>query len=173
MNARERVTRALNHQEPDCVPIDLGGTICSSIHRDAYIALREHLGMEVEEIKLVDYFQQLPYLDEALVERFSSDFRMIQLPAEERKPPTFSMMETTMPSSIMGQRRICLRMAGSTLTGSSSPSKKRIQKPWMFFPGLTSIPPEYLTRLRGIAHDLHSTTDFVLTGSEIPRGWHL
>jgi len=29
----------------------------------------------------VDYVQQLPYLDEALVERFGVDFRMVQLPA--------------------------------------------------------------------------------------------
>ncbi len=31
MNSRTRVIQALNHQEPDRIPIDLGATIVSSI----------------------------------------------------------------------------------------------------------------------------------------------
>ena len=37
MNPRERVMLALNHQEPDRIAIDLGGSICSSIHKKSYI----------------------------------------------------------------------------------------------------------------------------------------
>ena len=81
MNPRERVMLALNHKQPDRIPIDLGGTICSSIHKNAYVELKKHLGMEVEELKMLDYVQQLPYLDETLLERFGVDFRMVQLPA--------------------------------------------------------------------------------------------
>jgi uroporphyrinogen decarboxylase len=81
MTPRELVRLALNHHEPDRIPIDLGGSICSSIHKNAYVELKEYLGMEVEEIKMADYVQQLPYLDEALLERFGVDFRMVQLPA--------------------------------------------------------------------------------------------
>ena len=81
MKPRERVLRALDHQEPDRVPIDLGATIVSSIVRQAYVELRQHLGMPVEPIKTLDYVQQLPYLDEALMERLGVDFRLVQLPA--------------------------------------------------------------------------------------------
>jgi len=81
MNSRERVIAALDHREPDRVPIDLGGTIVSSIHRQAYVDLKQYLGMPVEDLTLVDYVQQLPYLDEKLLERFDVDFRMVQLPA--------------------------------------------------------------------------------------------
>ena len=81
MNSRQRVTLSLNHQEPDRVPIDLGATSCSSISKTTYIELKKQLGMPLEEIKLLDYVQQLPYLDEALLERFGVDFRMVQLPA--------------------------------------------------------------------------------------------
>jgi uroporphyrinogen decarboxylase len=81
MTPRERVLKALNHQEPDRVPIDLGGTIITSIARKTYIELKKYLGMPVEEIKMLDYVQQLPYVDEALMERFGVDFRMVQLPA--------------------------------------------------------------------------------------------
>ncbi len=81
MNSRQRVMLSLNHQEPDRVPIDLGATSCSSIAKTAYIDLKKHLGMLLEEIKMLDYVQQLPYVDEALLERFGVDFRMVQLPA--------------------------------------------------------------------------------------------
>jgi len=36
MNARQRVNMALNHQEPDRIPFDLGGTVLTSIHVNAY-----------------------------------------------------------------------------------------------------------------------------------------
>ena len=81
MTSRERVMQALNHQEPDRVPIDLGATIVTSIVKKTYIELKQHLGMPVEQIKMLDYVQQLPYVDEALMERFGVDFRMVQLPA--------------------------------------------------------------------------------------------
>jgi uroporphyrinogen decarboxylase len=37
--------------------------------------------MPLEEIRFADYVQQVPYLDEALLERFGVDFRMVQLPS--------------------------------------------------------------------------------------------
>ncbi len=42
---RERVLAALNHQEPDMVPLDLGGTNCTTLTRQAYHSLRAYLGM--------------------------------------------------------------------------------------------------------------------------------
>lgn len=81
MNSRERIRLALNHQEADRVPIDLGGTLVTSITKPAYLSLMDHLGLPVDEIKMLDYVQQLPYLDEALQLRFEADVRAVQLPA--------------------------------------------------------------------------------------------
>jgi uroporphyrinogen decarboxylase len=81
MNHRERVIQSLNHKEPDRIPIDLGATIVSSIVKDTYVELKKYLGIPVEPIKMLDYVQQLPYVDEGLLERFAVDFRMVQLPA--------------------------------------------------------------------------------------------
>ncbi len=75
MKSRERVIQSLNHQEPDRVPIDLGATIVSSIVKKTYIELKQYLGMPIEEIKMLDYVQQLPYVDDGLMERFGVDFR--------------------------------------------------------------------------------------------------
>lgn len=81
MNSRARVMQSLNHKEPDRVPIDLGATIVTSIVRKAYIELKQYLGMPVEPIKMLDYVQQLPYMDDGLLDRFGVDFRLVQLPA--------------------------------------------------------------------------------------------
>jgi len=81
MKSRERVMHALNHKEPDRIPIDLGATIVSSIVKKTYIELKQFLGIPVEQIKMLDYVQQLPYVDDRLMERFGVDFRLVQLPA--------------------------------------------------------------------------------------------
>ena len=60
MIPRDRVKLALNHQEPDRIPIDLGATIVSSISKNTYVELKQHLDMPLEEIKMLDYVQQLP-----------------------------------------------------------------------------------------------------------------
>ncbi len=46
MNSRQRVMTALNHQEPDKVPLDLNATLVTALTRTAYDALREMLGLE-------------------------------------------------------------------------------------------------------------------------------
>ena len=69
MKSRDRVMQALNHQEPDRIPIDLGATIVTSITNRTYLELEKHLGLPIEEIKVLDYVQQLPYVSEALMRR--------------------------------------------------------------------------------------------------------
>lgn len=48
MKPRERLQRALNHQEADRVPMDLGATRNSGITMPAYQRLVEYLGLELE-----------------------------------------------------------------------------------------------------------------------------
>jgi len=48
MNSRQRVMKALNHEEPDMVPVDMGSTENTTLTRIAYINLRRHLGMPEE-----------------------------------------------------------------------------------------------------------------------------
>jgi uroporphyrinogen decarboxylase len=77
VNCRERVIATLNHKEPDRIPLDLGGTIVSSITKNAYIVLKKYLGLETSEVKILDHVQQLPYIDEGLLQKLNVDIRMI------------------------------------------------------------------------------------------------
>ena len=75
MTSRERLLTALNHQEPDRVPIDLGGNQ-TGIHKFAYEALIKHLGI-TDEIVIMDAVQQLAQPCEAVLERLHVDTRYI------------------------------------------------------------------------------------------------
>ena len=75
MTSRERLLAALDHREPDRVPIDLGGNQ-TGIHKFAYQALLEHLGIE-DELEIMDAVQQLARPCEAVLERFHVDTRYI------------------------------------------------------------------------------------------------
>jgi len=77
MLARERVLMALNHEEPDRVPIDLGSTPVSGICRNAYADLLACLGLSAREIQVVDMVQQLAAVDEDVLRALEVDFRPI------------------------------------------------------------------------------------------------
>jgi hypothetical protein len=68
MNSRERVQTALAHQEPDRVPIDLGGTVVSTIALPTYAALRRHLGLSAKPIETLEVVQQVARVDEDMLD---------------------------------------------------------------------------------------------------------
>ena len=45
MTSRERVRRAIDHQQPDRPPLDLGSTLVTGIHVSAYARLKKALGV--------------------------------------------------------------------------------------------------------------------------------
>jgi len=78
MNSRERVLAALNHQEPDRVPIDLGSSVVTSITKGAYVAVRRELGLPARPVEIADQVQQLAHVEEDLLARLGVDFRGVQ-----------------------------------------------------------------------------------------------
>lgn len=75
MTSRQRVLTALDHKQPDRVPIDLGG-FQTGIHRKAYIDLLTHLGIE-DDVAIMDPVQQLAKPCEEVLQRFRVDIRYI------------------------------------------------------------------------------------------------
>jgi uroporphyrinogen decarboxylase len=75
MTSRERVLKALNHEIPDRVPIDLGGNQ-TGIHKNAYRNLLLHLGLP-DEVEIMDAVQQLARPSEAVLRRFHVDTRYV------------------------------------------------------------------------------------------------
>jgi uroporphyrinogen decarboxylase len=73
LTSRERVTKAVNHEEPDRVPIDLGGHRSSGIMAIAYNKLKEHLGIRSGDIYVYDFVQQLAIIEPEVLDRFGVD----------------------------------------------------------------------------------------------------
>jgi uroporphyrinogen decarboxylase len=68
MNSRQRVLAALNHQQPDRVPVDLSGHRSSGISPIAYRKLRQKLGLPEKTIRVYDIVQQLAVVDEDVLD---------------------------------------------------------------------------------------------------------
>ena len=75
MNSRERLLTALNHQEPDRIPFDLGSTQVTGIHVIAYQRLREYLGLPLVAPTICDAVQGLALPDEDVIEKLGVDVR--------------------------------------------------------------------------------------------------
>jgi uroporphyrinogen decarboxylase len=75
MNSRERLLAALNHQEPDRIPFDLGSTQVTGIHAIAYQRLREYLDLPHIEPQICDEVQGLALPDEDVIEKLGVDVR--------------------------------------------------------------------------------------------------
>lgn len=73
MTSRERVLAALNHREPDRIPVDLSGHRSSGIAAMAYARLRDYLGFPKKPIRVYDPVQQLAIVDEDVLQRFQVD----------------------------------------------------------------------------------------------------
>ncbi|MDP6566289.1 MAG: uroporphyrinogen decarboxylase family protein [Alphaproteobacteria bacterium] len=74
--SRDRVLAALDHEEADRVPIDLGGTGSSTIVIEAYDRLKQHLGLE-HETKLRSRLNRLADPDPSVMNRLGVDTRAI------------------------------------------------------------------------------------------------
>ncbi len=81
MTSRDRVLAALEHREPDRIPIDLGG-FQTGIHKKAYESLLAFLGIE-DEVRILDPIQQLAVPSEKVLERFHIDTRYVVAKAPE------------------------------------------------------------------------------------------
>ena len=73
MTSRERVLAAIEHRQPDRVPVDLGATPSSGISAIAYGNLKKHLGMVHGATRVYDVVQQLAEPEDAVLDRFHVD----------------------------------------------------------------------------------------------------
>lgn len=73
MNSRERVLAAINHKQPDRVPMDLGSTPSSGISAIAYGNLKKHLDMRGGHTRVYDVCQQVAQPEDMLLDHYNID----------------------------------------------------------------------------------------------------
>ena len=73
MNSRERILAAIDHREPDRVPVDFGSNPSSGISATAYNKLKKHLGLAGGHARVYDVIQQLARPENDILDRFGVD----------------------------------------------------------------------------------------------------
>jgi hypothetical protein len=75
MNSRERVESALNHQQPDRVPLDLGASAVTGMHASSVYLLRQALKLDPPgtPIKVIEPYQMLGEIQPDLIEALGVD----------------------------------------------------------------------------------------------------
>ena len=80
MTSRERVRLALDHEEPDRVPVDLGSSLVTGIQASAYAKLKKALGITEGEVRVYEPFQMLAEVEEPVRRALGVDVYGIMLP---------------------------------------------------------------------------------------------
>jgi hypothetical protein len=93
MKCRQRVKKALNHENPDKIPVDFGSTGVTGMHIACVAALRDYYGLEKRLVKAFEPYQMLGLLDDDLLDVMGIDVAgmftrgtMFGFPNENWKP---------------------------------------------------------------------------------------
>ena len=83
---------ALNHKEPDKVPIDFGGTLATIITRDANTALRSYLGLPQEDPEVAEIMCNTVRVSEDILQLYKVDTRPVYI-----SDPTAAVLNLSRP----------------------------------------------------------------------------
>ncbi|MGE5529527.1 MAG: uroporphyrinogen decarboxylase family protein [Patescibacteria group bacterium] len=147
MTSRARVIAALEHRQPDRVPVDLwskGGGLTNG----AYRRLRQHLGIE-GEAEAYRPGQTAAFYDERILERLQIDFRHVFL-----RPPAGWTPQRKGENETVNEWGVTLRRAGDTacpvdppLAGADLDDLDKYPWPRADLPGRTDGLKERVERL--------------------------
>jgi hypothetical protein len=73
MTSKQRVLTALDHREPDWIPLDLGATSVTGMHVSCVAGLRDYYGLEKRPVRVHEPHQMLGWVDEDLKQALNVD----------------------------------------------------------------------------------------------------
>ncbi len=98
--SRDRIVQTLNHQQPDILPIDFGGTNTTGMHVSCVAALREHFRLEKRPVKVYEPSQMLGWLDDDLKSVVNVDVEQARPAKTNFGFPTGDWKEWRMPDGL-------------------------------------------------------------------------
>ncbi len=85
MTPRERVLATLNRQKVDCIPFDIGGTDCTSVHVIPYHKLRQRLGLGNGPIRAGCLIQLVAQTDRPVMDALGTDVEALWFGSQRTK----------------------------------------------------------------------------------------
>ncbi|ARV16554.1 hypothetical protein [Polaribacter sp. SA4-12] len=73
MNSKERFKQTINHNEPDSLVVDFGGTAVTGIHVLAIENLRNYYGLDNKPVRVIEPYQMLGEIDDDLAKIMGID----------------------------------------------------------------------------------------------------
>ena len=73
MTSKERIRAAIEHQQPDRVPIDFGASFITGIHCSVVENLRRHYRLEPRPVKICEPYQMLGLVEDDLLDAMGID----------------------------------------------------------------------------------------------------
>ncbi|MBT3244658.1 MAG: methyltransferase [Bacteroidetes bacterium] len=77
MTSKERLHKTLNHEQPDRIPFDMGGSGTSGIHAKAIDDIRNFLGLSKKTVKAFEPYQMLGWMEDDLMTELDVDIQAL------------------------------------------------------------------------------------------------
>lgn len=77
MTSKERIRVAIDHREPDRLPMDFGSSFITGIHCSVVAELRTHFGLEPRPVKICEPYQMLGEIEDDLLDAMGLDVKPI------------------------------------------------------------------------------------------------
>lgn len=164
MTPRQRVQTALDHQEPDRVPLDFGTGGNSSPTPEFYARLKTHFGIQ-GETRFLPHYLRLAQVDEVVLQNLSIDTRHILM-----RPTT----RYRRPSNTPGQFYDEWGVGWKEVVTAEATYRELAESPLIDagIDGLATYPwwpnaidPDRYRGLHDEAEQLYKTTDYALVGA--------
>ncbi len=104
VSSRDRLRTALAHREPDCIPLDFGGTAVTGVHVSCVAALRDYYGLPSQPVKVHEPYQMLGLVEDDLRAAMGLDVTgvfprntMFGFPTENWKEWSFRGLDVLVP----------------------------------------------------------------------------
>lgn len=99
LTSRERILKAIRHEEAERIPLDLGGTDVSGIAIGPYTKLCQALNIDARPHYIVDIAQQVVIVQDQVAERIGADAKVIwHLPAAWRDDLAYDQTAVKVPA---------------------------------------------------------------------------
>jgi Uroporphyrinogen decarboxylase (URO-D) len=145
---RKRVVDALEHRQPDAVPVDFGSTAVTGIHVSCVAALRDHYGLEKRPVKVNEPYQMLGEVEDDLKQALGIDIEGVY----PRKTIFGFANEGWKPWSVNGLDVLVPAMFNTTTDAKgdtliypegdlAAPASGRMPKGFHFFDAIIRQPP--------------------------------